>query len=240
MSDALYAPTSEPPDAYVAGIKGIATVRIPAGREIGLVQLRKLLQDAGLRDLEREATCRIERHRTSAKLNARGLSSGLSRLEGAFRWVAFDFTTAYGLHPGRALWLLLALWFTCALFYLSSINGPAPREVGGIYRVSVKDAIDESPSSDPIHPRLIDGIRAERVQGTWPETARTAAYFSILSATNLGFQQFTLGDWIHRVARQDAVLQAVGLPHIVSGIQTVLGLFLLAVWVLTYFGRPFQ
>ena len=48
LTGATYAPASEPPDPYVAGIKGLATLNAASGEEIGLIQLRKLLQDAGL------------------------------------------------------------------------------------------------------------------------------------------------------------------------------------------------
>jgi hypothetical protein len=105
------------------GIRGLSTVRVPADEEIGLVQLRKLLQDAGLRDLEREATYSIERHRTSVKFENfkklrwrdRRVFIGrlLQWLDGIFRLVAFDLTTAYGWHPGRALqWMLLVRFMT--------------------------------------------------------------------------------------------------------------------------------
>ena len=90
--------------------------------------------------------------------------------------------------------------------------------------------VQNSPTTDP----------ADRVQETGVQAVRTAAYFSLLSVTNIGFQQFTLGDWIRRVGQQNATLQAVGLAHNVAGLQALLGLYLLAIWVLTYFGRPFQ
>jgi hypothetical protein len=61
---ASYAPASEPPDPYVAGIKGLATINAASGEEVGLIQLRKLLQDAGLRDGVREATFSIQNNIT--------------------------------------------------------------------------------------------------------------------------------------------------------------------------------
>jgi uncharacterized protein YjbI with pentapeptide repeats len=64
LTDAIYAPASPPPDAYVADIEGLRTIVFPKGNEAGLVQLRELLQKAGLRDLEREATYAIEHGRT--------------------------------------------------------------------------------------------------------------------------------------------------------------------------------
>ena len=52
---------------------------VEGGEEVGLVQLRKLLQDAGLRDLGREATYSIERARTSKKSNFSGTKNDEER-----------------------------------------------------------------------------------------------------------------------------------------------------------------
>jgi hypothetical protein len=56
LTNAVYAPASEAPDPYVAGIKGLATIEALIGDVVGLVQLQKLLKDAGLSDNEREVT----------------------------------------------------------------------------------------------------------------------------------------------------------------------------------------
>jgi Pentapeptide repeats (8 copies) len=106
LAGASYTPESEAPDPYVACIRGLSTVQLGTGDVIGLVQLRKLLQDAGLRDSEREATYSIERGRTRNLLQKAGLLRdgrhpdpnplvrGARGLEAAFRIVAFDWTTA--------------------------------------------------------------------------------------------------------------------------------------------------
>jgi hypothetical protein len=69
LTNAIYAPASEPPDPYVAGIKGLATIKTARDEEIGLVQLRKLLEDAGLSDNVREATYAIQRAVTRDQLS---------------------------------------------------------------------------------------------------------------------------------------------------------------------------
>jgi hypothetical protein len=69
LTGAIYAPASPPPNPYLEGIKGLSTVVFPEGSGSGLVQLRELLQKAGLRDLEREATFAIERGKTWHTLN---------------------------------------------------------------------------------------------------------------------------------------------------------------------------
>jgi hypothetical protein len=69
---------------------------------------------------------------------------------------------------------------------------------------------------------------------------RRAATNSLLSATNIGFEQFTTGDWIRRLQPEDYALEAVGWVRVVAGAQALLSVYWLALWVLTYFGRPFQ
>jgi hypothetical protein len=109
LARATYAPASPPPNPYVALIRGLETVSFPRGDESGLVQLRELLQKAGLREGERQVTYAIESGRTQHALTAwrKNLSDAA---EGLFRVVAFDWTTAYGLRPSRALILLIILW----------------------------------------------------------------------------------------------------------------------------------
>ena len=63
LSNAIYAPASRPP-GHVAALEGLSSIHIPEPSQlIGLVQLGKLLQEAGLPE-EREATYAIERNKT--------------------------------------------------------------------------------------------------------------------------------------------------------------------------------
>jgi len=67
-----------------------------------------------------------------------------------------------------------------------------------------------------------------------------AAYFSLLSAFHIGFREFSVGTWLARVQSRSYTLQPEGWVRTVSGIQSLLSVYLLAMWALTYFGRPFQ
>jgi Pentapeptide repeats (8 copies) len=52
LTGATYAPSSEPPDlSYIVGIRGLTAVNANRGEQIGLIKLRKLLQDADRRHL---------------------------------------------------------------------------------------------------------------------------------------------------------------------------------------------
>jgi len=67
----------------------------------------------------------------------------------------------------------------------------------------------------------------------WNDALSAAAYFSLISAVNIGFEQFTPGDWIRRLQRREYSLVAVGWVRVVSGAQSLLSLYLLAMWVLS-------
>jgi hypothetical protein len=49
-----------------------------------------------------------------------------------------------------------------------------------------------------------------------------------------------VGAWIARLQTREYTLQAIGWVRVVSGAQSLLSVYLLAMWALTYFGRPFQ
>jgi hypothetical protein len=237
LTGATYAPASEPPDPYVAGIKGLATLNLASGEEIGLVQLRKLFQDAGLRDDERAATYSIERNVTRAQL----LSSFWSFwwIEGVGRFVLFDLTTAYGMQPARALGLIVFLVGLLTLVYIWPIRyaPERPGKANGIYQVFPDNRIDQATAEPAVHeePNVL------RVQADdWWHAFWWAAYFSLLSAVNIGFEQFTPGDWIRRLQKREFSLEAVGWVRVVAGAQALLSVYLLAMWTLTQFGRPFE
>jgi hypothetical protein len=74
----------------------------------------------------------------------------------------------------------------------------------------------------------------------WLEALGTAAYFSLISAVNIGFEQFTPGDWIRLLQTREYSLQAVGWVRVVAGAQALISVYLLAMWALTQFGQPFE
>jgi len=48
------------------------------------------------------------------------------------------------------------------------------------------------------------------------------------------------GNWIARIQPRDYTLGARGWVRTVSGIQSLISMYLRVLWVLTYFGRPFE
>jgi hypothetical protein len=235
LSYALYQPSSEPP-GFVAGIKGLKTVQFAPGSEAGLVQLRDALQKAGLRNLEREATFAIESGKTKYALA--DWRDPADFAEGVFRQVAFDWTTAYGLRPSQALLLIVVVWALLIPIYSYSIWS-RPRgstSSSGIYRTWPQDCIEVREGK----PTLDKSACVERLHGRGPAILGWSAYFSLLSTFQIGFHEFSVGTWLARSQPRNFVLEPTGWVRSVSGLQALLSVYLLAIWLLTYFGRPFD
>jgi len=233
LSGAIYAPESEPPNGYVAGIRGLDALHLPSDDRVGLVQLRKLLEDGGLRDEERAATYSIERSVTEDRFRSSFWS--FAWIEGAGRFVGLDLTTAYGLHPAYALGWILLLGALFTPVYMRAMLHPSP--TSGVVQVFPENRLDGT-AGDRSEEKERKTIVVQAKD--WWDALRSASYFSLISALNIGFEQFTPGDWVRRLQGREYALEAVGWVRVVAGAQALLSVFLLAMWVLTQFGRPFE
>lgn len=111
LTGAHYSCEGVPDKDSLGGIAGLSTLACDGRFISGPVQLRKALAEAGLRDLEREATYAIERARTAAA----------PALERWFRTVLFDWPSAYGMRPGRPLWLMLGVFLAFVPIYWAAL-----------------------------------------------------------------------------------------------------------------------
>ena len=68
---------------------------------------------------------------------------------------------------------------------------------------------------------------------------RAAMFFSLMSAFNISFRDINFGRWLRMLTKREYDLKAVGWARTVSGFQSLVSVYLIALWVLTYFGRPF-
>jgi uncharacterized protein YjbI with pentapeptide repeats len=189
-----------------------------------LVKLRKEFKESGYQHQERAATYAIKHAETLALLEQ---DSAESFVEGVFNYVFFDLTTRWGMVPGRSLLIALILILVFAIPYVISLQRPGE---DGIWRV---------PSDDSVRSDL--GTQGpERLHIRWPESLGIGLYFSLLSAFNIGWHELNVGNWIQRLQADEYALRATGWVRTVSGVQSLINIYLVAIWGLTYFGRPFD
>ena len=186
----------------------------------GLTALRDWYRLNGYRQREREATYALRRTENSR----------LSQPVKIIQWLLFDLTCSWGKEYGKPLYLaavlILLLWPVYWLFAASFRKGD-------IYRhwVSRHSGRKMSISVHRIKP-------LGRKKG--PLTARLALLFSVMSAFNIGFRDFDFGRWIRNITKNEYDLRALHWARTVSGIQALISVFLFALFLLTYFGRPFN
>lgn len=237
LTGATYSPLGNP-GGYVVGIRGLSSVSVPftmyTGRsEIsGLIHLRQLLEQSGYRDDEREVTFAIERSKTEHAWLLRD-KNFLGAVEAVLRMVLFDWTTRYGMAPFRAIRILLTLIVIFALVaYI-----PALLKGGFIYRVWPGGRLERGTAGDVV-------AREAKVDNLQPGNVLLivgyAMQFSLLTAFQIGWRELNVGSWLARLTRFEYALVAVGWPRTIAGIQSLMSVYLLAIWALTYFGRPFQ
>jgi len=226
-----------------------------------LVQLRKQFEDGGLREQERKITYAVKRR--EAELSwARGTSRRLpgENATRAILWssdsilanlasftlnkVFFDWTCQYGMSPGRPLILGVVLWFLCAVLYFACIHTPGE---AGLYRV-YGQSIGDDPSAQRRMERISPLSTKHSPGPRWLFQFfrrecllfRTSMFFSLMSAFNIGFRDINFGRWLRLLTRQEFDIKAVGWARVIAGWQSLISVYLIALWVLTYFGRPFD
>lgn len=225
LQDAIFQPNLLPNVSDIARAKNLEYMKYEDSPN-ALAQLRKLFEDGGFRDQARKITFALSDMETQKA----------SFLEKGFRTIAFKWTCAYGMRPERTLelWsgLLLILWITYAVF----IHAPGK---SGIYIVRhvgngepVEEQIVPGPSTKPL--RLWQFVYSEARIFFW------AGFFCLMSAFNVGFKDIDFGRWLRLLPRTEYDLKAKGWARSVAGVQALLSIYLLALWVLTYFGHPFD
>ncbi len=161
----------------------------------------------------------------------------MAAIEGVLRLVFFEWTTGYGLHYGRPILILLGLIGVFTLVYLPAlVIAPKRPDDSGIFRIWPAGRI--KPSGEGIE--VADDATVDRLNARGIAALGQAFYFSIISAFHIGWRDLNVGSWIARMQPREYALRATGWVRVVSGVQSLISVYLIAMWALTYFGRPFE
>ncbi len=233
LARVIFEPKSLPELRRIAAAKNLELLTYKNDPD-ALAQLRKQFQDGGFREQERKITYALKR-READRANYSSFIFGM---------VFFDWTCRYGMSPGRPLILGVLLWILCSLLYFACLHTSGET---GLYRV-YSQSIQEDPSAhrrvERISPPGGGQTPGPRrfLQFFWREwlLLRTSMFFSLMSAFNIGFRDINFGRWLRLLTRQEFDIKVVGWARVVAGWQSLISVYLIALWVLTYFGRPFD
>jgi hypothetical protein len=247
LSGALYEPSENPDPQSMVTVNGLDTL-IFDRNSAPIIALRKSLRDAGF---NRQANLVGASYRKHGELPIES--------------ILFDWTCNWGADWTRPLWLLCLLCFVCAPLYWLGLHF-SRRD--GLYVISSGQRVVTSRgkerwrrvyvvrtrSLNKSQRRVIGPLPAPRwktwrmslklwmARWVWAELTalKTAFLFSVMSALNLGFHDFSFGRWIKMLQPREFDLRARGWMRVASGVQSLLGLYLVALSLLSYFGHPFE
>jgi uncharacterized protein YjbI with pentapeptide repeats len=132
-------------------------------------------------------------------------------IEETFSYALFGLTSGWGLYPWRPLLILLSLVLVFSLVYRALLSAGC----GTLQRVW----------SEPHNPPKEDIKQFSSI-----------LYFSLLSAFNLKLSDFDAGAVLTRMQPRAYTLQPGNWVRFASGLQSLLSLYLLALWVVAYLG----
>ncbi len=186
-----------------------------------LIELRESFATAGMDTAQREVTYALNKTKNEQQANE-GIQGSLTA---GFNFLFFDLTSEYGRSPARPLKIIFALIFIFALPYYLAIRRA---DHNAIWRVWNPERIHQFQGGAP-----------EKIAETGIRALLFALYFSTMSAFRLGWRDINVGDWLSNIQHHEYNLQSTGWVRSLSGIQSVISMYLLALWILTFFTTPF-
>ena len=165
------------------------------------------------RQSEREITCALKRHD-----------------QNWIEKIAFDYTSEYGSNFIRPIQILLGIWLGCSFIYFL------------LFRIKDKSGLMITTTSfnkvGYIHvPR---DISQEFISNKLLSIIGHACLFSLLSTFNIGFRGFNFARIIRLLNTKEKDFRPTGVLRTISAVQAILSVFLIGLWILSYFGRPFD
>jgi len=217
LEGAVFEPISLPDIQSISdatGLKSLTYHESPSALRL----LRKEFKESGLQNKQKEITY--------ALMHQKRLEVG--KIEGFLRYALFELTSDWGLSPFRPLLLMALLVLPFAVVYAGTIVRPIGS--AGIWRVWDKDRIRQDiGTASPVQ------LNSANCSFAW-----NALYFSIISAFYVGWHEINIGTWIGRLNPREYTLRATGWVRSLSGFQSLISIFLIALAFLTYFGDPFE
>ncbi|MBP1182164.1 pentapeptide repeat-containing protein [Methylobacterium sp. PvR107] len=212
-------PDSLPDVRSMDDVKGLKTLQFRKN-PAALLALRKAFDEAGMRRQVREITYAFKKGEREKEL------SGTP--EGLLWYYLVEFTSDWGAAPFRPLLIIAVLLPAFSLIYFLLMLKAS--EESGVWLVPDKDHITND--NEDCKPVLL--------QNKGWKTIFYAGHFSILSAFAIGWKDINVGNWINRLAPFDYTIKGTGWVKSLSGLQSLISVYMLALSLLVYFGRPFE
>lgn len=210
--------------------------RLLPGQTGDLSSLKRLyegLRAEGQTRAAREVGASIWRARRHAEDNwVKSSTSDL--LRGVVSFIFLDLVCGYGSRPFRPLWILLGLIPLFGMVYAASVLW-ANRGGLSVIRSGLDVGARTSSAVIPLRSLSPSGVGEQAARALW-----VGLYFSCLQAFRIGYREATVGEWIERMQPREFRLVGRGWVRTIAGAQSLVGVYLLALFLLCTFGDPFK
>jgi hypothetical protein len=218
-------PRENPQPFFIARAVNLSRLVYHESNRTPILKLKRALQDCGYARAARQVNAAIQQ----------GEATTLEML-------LFGLPCEFGAAPARPLIIAVALWLAMGFVYRRALRASSR---DGLFLL-----VPRIPDRGDGRRRIIRLVVKERLPGTSGRLARwvtaqfrglnTGLLYSTLSSLSLGFKEFSFGQWFRMALPNGIDIVGKGWPRVLGGIQSVLTLYLLALAILCYFGRPFD
>lgn len=155
---------------------------------------------------------------------------------GILRLVSLKLPSDYGLHTWRPLFLLLMFLFLFAAIYFAILLTRSP---SGILVHPGSDEDGDSDDGNAGGPGTEASAHKDEDASTYGffRKLRVAIVLSLRNAFNLSFGEVDVGRWIRLLSYRSYELRTTGMVRVLGGVQSLLSLYLFALWLLNFFGK---
>lgn len=193
-----------------------------------LVQLKKQMRDAGFINSEKKIIAALRRHNAAW-----------------YETMLFDYSCSFGSEPFKPLKYMFGLFIFMGLFNSYVLFA---QKTAGFYIVSEDVVLNKDNIQDfeknkiGLETELFSDPRLFLSNSAWSAIRVYLIGFSIslLSALRIGFREVNLSNWVKLILPWEIDIKAYGYPRTISGIQSLFSVYMLALTILSYFGRPFD
>ena len=260
---ATYETNSNPKPKSIAFAKNLEYLTYINDSE-ALSRLRQQFKEAGFRHHERIITY-VLKSRLAELLWENCQKGNGNCFEYWFNTILFDWLCKYGMEYGLPVKIVFWLFIACTIMYVLAMHRSGDSGLGILvgypYKIHIPTWLSPYANEDdwrevrkeetPIG-RLIP-IKATIVASSkWSRDyighmvrreillLRAAMFFSLMSTFNIKLRDFDFGRWLRLLTKTEYDMKAYGWVRVIAGFQALFSVYLIALAIVTYFGRPFE
>jgi len=217
LTGAYFQPDSLPSANDIASAIGLERLEF-GDFPSALVNLKKSFDDAGLRHQAKLVNTSLKRHDQSFA-----------------EYILFDLTCKWGANWLRPLLILFHLCLFFSLIYIFAvIRHRQPYKYLIVSKFGLKEELSfESQDEKPT-------LKMWETIGSYQRRYKIALLFSAHGSLRLGFRELNPSYWLTMFLPPEFELKSRGWPRILSGVQSLISIYLIALSLLSYFGKPFD